>query len=133
MSIASHAAASPGVITFIEEYWWVLLFFGGGLLEWIGETFGVGASAIARAGKRRHRRRMERLELELQVAQARMPQVSREVPLPPVPSGALTKPGRCAHRRVKQVRDRDDALVAWLCEGCDRQLPADWAVAEEDL
>lgn len=133
MSTASHAAASPGVITFLEDYWWLLLIFGGGIVEWIGETFDVGASAIARAGKRRHRRRMERLKLELQVAQARMPQTSREIPLPPVPSGARPIPARCVHRRVKQVRDRNDHLVAWLCEGCDSQLPADWAVASEDL
>ena len=29
----------------------------------------------------------------------------------------------------------DGNLVAWLClkEGCEKQLPADWAIAQEDL
>jgi hypothetical protein len=58
---ASHAAApADGLFTFVENYWWLLLIFGGGIAEWIGETFDVGASAIARAGKRRHRHRPPR-------------------------------------------------------------------------
>ena len=41
-------------------------------------------------------------------------------------------PGPCVHRRVVPVIS-DEEVVAWLCRSCDKKLPADWAVREEDL
>jgi len=43
-------------------------------------------------------------------------------------------PGRCVHRQVSAiVPSGEEAVVGWLCRSCGTQLPADWAVREEDL
>lgn len=38
--------------------------------------------------------------------------------------------GPCGHRTAEPVRLLDDGqIVAWLCQRCDTQLPADWTPA----
>jgi len=108
-------------------HWWVLFFLSAfGFFDGVREFFaGIFASAVA-LGDRRHERR-----LEVERAKAPPRALTPEDFIPA--TAARTRPGRCVHRRVRQVRDRDDNLVAWLCAGCEKQLPADWAVAEEDL
>jgi hypothetical protein len=126
---SAHAATSDSGTDWVAlaiSYWWVILIFGGSILGWISETLDVGLSALHRRSKLKHRRKLEALRLELQIAEARSAAPVAEV------SGA-PRPGPCVHRRVKQVRDRGDELVGWLCTSCDAQLPADWAVAKEDL
>ena len=46
-----------------------------------------------------------------------------------------SNPGPCVHRNVKQIRTADGELAGWLCQklGCEKRLPPDWAVADEDL
>ena len=34
--------------------------------------------------------------------------------------------GGCAHPAPEAVQTVGGDLVAWLCPGCDRELPADW-------
>jgi hypothetical protein len=126
---SAHAATSDSGTDWVAlaiSYWWVLLILGGGILGWIGETLDAGVSALHRRSKLKHKRRLQALKLELQIAQAKGAAPVAEV-------SAAPQPGPCVHRRVKQVRDRNDELVAWLCVGCDAELPADWAVAKEDL
>ena len=118
MITASKPDTASTLLGYALAYWWLLLIFGGAILEWIGEIFDCGLSAIADALQVRHERRLE-------LARARS--------APVADNPARPMPGRCVHRRVKQVRDVDDELVGWLCVGCDKQLPADWAVAQEDL
>ena len=123
---SAHTATSDGGTDWVAlaiSYWWVILIFGGAILEFLGETFDVGLSALHRRSKMKHKRKLQALRLELEIAQARSG----------ASGAALVKPGPCVHRRVRQVRDRGDELVGWLCTGCDAQLPADWAVAQEDL
>lgn len=116
------ATKHPGIVDLLFAYWWVILIFGGTVLGWLGEVFGVGASAVSRSLQVRHKRR---LQLERARAKAARPAAQERRPLP----------GQCVHRRVRQVRDMDGNLVAWLClkDGCEKQLPPDWAVAAEDL
>lgn len=125
MSAASSSGTS--FLALLASYWWAFLLFGGAVLEWIGEQFDMGLTALRRASRLRHKRRLEVKRLELRIAQARS--------APPAGALSLPRPGPCVHRNVKQVRDIDGHLVAWLClkEGCDEQLPPDWAVAKEDL
>lgn len=125
---SAHTATSDGGTDWVAlaiSYWWVILIFGGAILEFLGETFDVGLSALHRRSKMKHKRKLQALKLELQIAQARSGA--------PVAEVAGPTPGPCVHRRVRQVRDRGDELVGWLCTGCDAQLPAGWAVAKEDL
>lgn len=127
MSIASaaHAAGTDWVAVLIG-YWWLWLLIGSAVLEWIGETFDIGLSALRRRSKVRHKRRMELRRMDLEIAQARAgAAVSPSSPL-------LPRPGPCVHRNVRPVIAADDTLVGWLC-ACDAQLPPDWAVREEDL
>lgn len=123
--MAATTSSGSTIVALLVSYWWVILLFGGAVLEWIGETFGMGLLALRQASKRRWKRKLELRRLELQIAMARS--------APAADARSLPKPGPCVHRRVKQVRDRNDELVAWLCIGCDEPLPPDWAVAEEDL
>jgi hypothetical protein len=53
----------------------------------------------------------------------------------PAPPAAAKKPGPCVHRNVTPIITRDDELVGWLCkkQGCEKRLPPDWAVLDEDL
>ena len=120
MTALAKGGSGTSLLDWAIAYWWLILIFGGAILEWIGEIFGCGLSAIADALQVRHERRLE-------LARARS--------APVADNPARPMPGRCVHRRVKQVRDMDGNLVAWLClkEGCEKQLPADWAIAQEDL
>ena len=71
----------------------------------------------------RHKRRMRELRAKERVARA----TAR------AGTAALPKPGPCVHRDVAAVVSKADEVVAWLCRTCKSQLPADWAVREEDL
>ncbi len=107
------------VLNWLLNHWYVffwLAFFG--VFKGIRDSFVGMFAAVGSLAENRHQRRLE-------LAQA------RQVPTPA--AGKAPLPGPCAHRRVKQVRNVRDELVGWLCAGCDTQLPADWAVAEEDL
>lgn len=105
------------------EHWFLIFFLAiFGFFGWVRD-FAVGTvKAIASVGERRHQRRMEELELRARIS-----------------AGAATaehqavKPGPCVHRNVTAVVGTDDTVKAWLCKTCDAQLPADWAVREEDL
>ena len=124
---SAHTATSDGGtdwVALLVGYWWVILIFGGAILEFLGETFDVGLSALHRRSKMKHKRRLQALRLELQIAEARAAGTTPARSLPAAP---------CRHRNVVGVRDRRDKLVAWLCKGCDEQLPADFSVYEEDL
>src|ERR1700733_11044786 len=127
MIAATAHTASTGTewLSGLLGYWWLALLFGGAALEWLGETFDVGLTALYRRAELRHRRQMDLKRVELEILQARSWAASASPP----PS----KPGPCVHRNVVQVRDHSDELVGWLCRGCDTQLPADWAVRQEDL
>jgi hypothetical protein len=122
MSTATaHAGTDWGSI--IAAWWWAALIFGGAILGWIGEACDAGLTALHRRSKRRHKRRMDLKRIDLQIAIAQV-----QAGMPP----SLPKPGPCVHRNVRPVIAADDELVGWLC-ACDAQLPADWAVREEDL
>ena len=123
--MASAAAGSGTWVNLFESYWWLLLIFGGGILEWIAETFDVGVSALQRRAKAKRKHQLALRKLELEIARTNAGKTAEA-------SLAVT-PGPCVHRRVKQIRDVTDELVGWLCVGCDTRLPADWAVAAEDL
>ena len=119
------ASNSDTLVTLFENYWWLLIIFGGGILEWIAETFDVGVSAVQRRAKAKRKHQLALRKLELEIARANAGKTTG--------TDAAAVPGRCVHRRVKQVRDVTDELVGWLCVGCDTRLPADWAVVAEDL
>lgn len=122
MSAATaHAGTDWGSI--IAAWWWVALIAGGAALEWIGEVFDVGLGALRRRSKLKHKRQMDLKRMELQIAQAKTGAVSSPLPTP----------GPCVHRNVIPVVAADETVSAWLCRSCDAQLPADWAVREEDL
>ena len=121
----TSAAAGTGDtwVTLFENYWWLLIIFGGGILEWIAETFDVGVTALQRRAKAKRKHQLALRKLELEIARANAGKTT----------DVAAVPGRCVHRRIKQVRDVTDELVGWLCTGCDTRLPPDWAVAAEDL
>jgi hypothetical protein len=123
--VASGTGGGDTWVTLFADYWWLLLIFGGGMLEWIAETFNVGVSALQRRAKAKRKHQIALRKLELEIAQASAGKI--------IDAGPAAIPGPCVHRRVKQVRDVTDELVGWLCVGCDTRLPADWAVAAEDL
>jgi hypothetical protein len=102
-------------------HWWILFLLSAlGFFEGVQNFFaGIFDAALA-LGDRRHERRLD-------MAQARAAAAGQPVPV------ALPRPGRCVHRNIKQVRNVSDELVGWLCASCDTQLPADWAIAQEDL
>lgn len=109
------------VLNWCLNHWYVFLWLGVfGVFGAVRDFFAGMFAAIIAIGDRRHERRLE---------------IARAAAIPAARSEPAPKPGRCVHRRVKQVRDIDGNLVAWLClkEGCDEQLPPDWAVAKEDL
>ena len=124
MTALAKGGSGTSLLDWAIAYWWLILIFGGAVLEWFGEIFDCGFGAVRHALKVRHKRR-------LQLARARARAARPLVP----DAGPRPLPGACVHRRVKQVRDMDGNLVAWLClkEGCEKQLPADWAIAQEDL
>jgi hypothetical protein len=121
---AAHAATGgTDWVTVLISYWWVWLIFGGAALEWIGETCNVGLSALHRRSKLRHKRQMALKRMELEIAQAKAGIIPSSLP----------KPGPCVHRNVAPVISKAEELVGWLCRTCDEQLPANWAVRQEDL
>ena len=123
MSAATaHAGNGTDWFSTLLSYWWLALIFGGVALEWIGETLDVGLSALHRRSKLRHKRQMALKRVELQIAQAHAGIIPSSLPTP----------GPCVHRNVVPVV-ADETVTAWLCRSCDAQLPADWAVREEDL
>ena len=119
----AHASTGADWVNVLVGYWWLILLFGGAALEWIGETFDVGLSALYRRAELKHQRQMDLKRVELEILQAK----SGAVP------SSLPKPGPCVHRKVVPVVAADETVTAWLCKSCDGQLPADWAVREEDL
>lgn len=110
------------VLNWLLAHWGVFFllgFFGvfGAIRDFIVDV------ARALGGHRRRKdRELSRRVRKLEAAQAAVPAGT------PGP-----KPGRCVHRNVTAVVGTDDTVVAWLCRSCDTQLPADWAVREEDL
>ena len=107
------------VLNWLLAHWWVFFWLAIlGVFEGVRDFFVSTAEALAGLFDRRHQRKLELARAQRESAPAET---------------ARPLPGRCVHRRVKQVRDRDDELVGWLCLGCDAQLPADWAVTKEDL
>ena len=102
-------------------HWWVFFWLAiFGVFEGVRDFFVSMAGAAAGVFDRRHQQRLE----EIRAAH----------PVPAAEHAEITPaPGRCVHRRIKQVRDVTDELVGWLCVGCDTRLPPDWAVAAEDL
>jgi hypothetical protein len=125
MIAATAHTASTGTdwVGTLLSYWWLALIFGGAALEWMGETFNVGLSALHRRSKVRHKRQMALKRMELEIAQAKAGIIPSSLPTP----------GPCVHRNVIPVVAADESVTAWLCKSCDAQLPADWAVREEDL
>ena len=111
------------ILNWSLEHWyvwfWLAIF---GVFEGVRDFFLDLARAIGGIGERKHERRMEELRLQAPA-------------LPPgyVPPSAAMKPGPCVHRNVVPVVAADETVSAWLCKSCDAQLPADWAVREEDL
>ena len=129
MSAATaHSDHAADILGTILSYWWLLLIFGGGILEWIAETFDVGLTALRRRAKVKHKRRMELERLKVRLAEA---QGRPAVLLPP--AAQAKAPGPCVHRNVTAIVAADDSLVGWLCKSCDKRLEPDWAVREEDL
>lgn len=110
-------------LTIAISYWWVWLLIGGGILDWIAETFDIGVAALHRRSKLRHKRKLELKKVELRIAQARAGRM--EAPTP--------APGLCRHRKAVPVRDGEGDVVAWLCRSCDTQLPKEFSVYTEDL
>jgi hypothetical protein len=107
------------VLNWSLEHWWVFLWLSiFGVFEGVRDFFIGIFEAVAGIGERKHQRRIEEIR------------AAAPAPLAPSP---LPVPGPCVHRNVVQVRDHSDELVGWLCRGCDEQLPASWAVREEDL
>lgn len=121
----SHPDIWNSILTWLAAWWWLALIFGGAALEWIADTFDAGISAMRRRAKLKHKRQMELRRIELEIEQAKAGTV--------VPIASAKKPGPCVHRHVTPVIAADETLTAWLCRGCDTQLPPDWAVREEDL
>ena len=122
MIAATAHTATTGTDWFstLIGYWWLFLLFGGAALEWLGETFDVGLSALYRKAELRHERQMDLKRVELEILQAK------------TGTAAMPAPGPCVHRNVIPVV-ADETVAAWLCKSCDAQLPADWAVRREDL
>ena len=108
------------VLNWSLDHWWLIFWLSVfGVFEGIRDFFSGIFEAIGGIGENRHRRRIEEIRAAAPV-----------VTVPSSPRGP--KPGPCVHRSVRPVISADDELVGWLC-ACDTQLPADWAVREEDL
>jgi hypothetical protein len=109
---------TPWWMVWFEHNWGYLLlgviFFGSSVAATCGSVFDRVSNAVR--ARRKHRIHMKKLELE--IAQAH--------------TDHHLYSGRCRHRNVTQVRDRNDELVAWPCKDCDTELPADWSVVRED-
>jgi hypothetical protein len=109
------------VLNWSLDHWYVFFWLAVfGVFEGVRDFFLGAFEAIAGIGERRHRRRIEEIR-------AAAPVVTVPARIPG------KKPGPCVHRNVVPVVAADEAVSAWLCRSCDAQLPADWAVREEDL
>lgn len=109
------------VLNWSLDHWYVWFWLAVfGVFEGVRDFFLGIFEAIAGIGERRHERRMDEL-----AARTRLPGGA--------PAVAASKPGRCVHRNVAPAVAADETVAAWLCRSCDAQLPADWAVREEDL
>lgn len=110
------------VLNWSLNHWWVFLWLSIlGVFEGVRDFFVSIAVAISGGSERRHERK-----LELARARAETMAAGR------APGGTLPA-APCRHRNVVSVRDRTEAVVAWLCKGCGARLPADFSVYEEDL
>lgn len=102
---------------------WFLIFFplwALGLFEGVRNFFvGIWKEVTGV----RHKRRMKELRARERIARA----AQQAGP------ASLPAPGPCVHRNVTAVVSAADEVVAWLCKTCKAQLPADWAVRQEDL
>ena len=112
------------VLEWSLHHWFLFFILSAlGVFEGIRDFFLGLFAAIASIGERRHERRMEEI-----TARNRFP----GFPLPP--AAVSPKPGPCVHRNVAAIVPAgEDKPVGWLCRACDTQLPADWAVRQEDL
>ena len=107
------------VLNWPLNHWYVFFWLAVlGVFEGVRDFFIGIFVAIATIGERRHERRLE--------------EIRAAAPAPAV-SSPLARPGPCVHRNVIPVVAADESVTAWLCKSCDAQLPADWAVREEDL
>lgn len=121
MAAADHASTLSSIGTFIGSNWfWILIFWGviGSLLESVRDFFLDGVTYLMKV---RHRHRMAELK-----ARAKAAKQAAALELVPCP---------CQHKHITPVIGVDDKVVAWLCknEECSEQLPASWAVRQEDL
>lgn len=103
--------------------WIILIWFLGGF-GWASRKIAMARAAARQrvADRREHQLNLKRLELEV----AR--RGTAVAPPKTVP------PGPCEHLHVTPVV-ADDEVVAWLCKNptCEAQLPANWAVRQQDL
>jgi hypothetical protein len=109
------------ILNWALEHWFLIFILGVlGVFEDIRNFF-VGAWKEITGT--RHKRRMKELKAQERIARATAQSGA----------AALPRPGKCVHRDVAAVVSKADEVVAWLCKTCKDQLPADWAVREEDL
>jgi hypothetical protein len=110
------------VLNWSLDHWYVFFWLAiFGVFRGVRDFFLGAFEAIGAIGDRRHQRRMAEIRSAAPALASLMT------------TGAQgKKPGPCVHRNVRPVIAADDKLVGWLC-ACDAQLPADWAVREEDL
>jgi hypothetical protein len=109
------------VLNWSLDHWFVFFWLAVfGVFEGVRDFFLGIFAAIVSIGERKHQRRME--------------EIRAAAPAVTVPAGIpAAKPGPCVHRNVVPVVAADETVTAWLCRSCDKQLPPDWAVREEDL
>ena len=103
------------LLNWFAAHWFLLILLSVlGVFQGVRDFFVSIAEALGGRSEIRHQRK-----LELERAKA-----GAAGTLPAAP---------CRHRNIVGVRDTTDHLVGWLCRGCDKQLPADFSVYEEDL
>jgi hypothetical protein len=111
------------VLTWAAEHWFLIFLLGIlGVFEGIRDFF---VDAWQEITGTRHKRRMKELRARERIARATAKAEAAALP--------KSKPGLCVHRNVVPVVSKAEEVVAWLCRTCDTELPADWAVREEDL
>lgn len=109
------------ILNWSLDHWYVFFWLAVfGVFEGVRDFFLGIFEAIAGIGERRHQRRIE--------------EIRAAAPVVTAPARIAGKtPGPCVHRQVAPVVSAAEELVGWLCKSCETQLPADWAVREEDL
>lgn len=107
--------------------WIILIWFLGGF-GWVGRKFAQARAAARQrvADKREHELAVKRLELQI---------ARGDVGEGTAVAARVIPPGPCEHLHVTPVVDAADDVVAWLCKNptCEAQLPANWAVRQQDL